>query len=541
MRQRSLLLILLPVVAGCVQAKTRAPVAPASETGPFVRVSSVERYGGQTLGTRYSASIVPNSQYDLAFKVGGYVRWLDETRGADGRMRPLQGGDRVSRGTGLAQVRQVDYVNPVLQSQSQLEQTQAQRQQAGSALRESRASRSQAKAQRSAAEADARRAGSKREEAQAQIEAAAANRKLAQSRLKEAQAGLLQARAALVAQQATLQQAQLSYDRSSALFKSNSLTKPDYDSAVADHDRAIAGVSQAEEKVSQLQAQESQAQAQIEAADASWKQARSSLAQAQAQLDGAQATIRSATAQLQATQARVESASAQVNAAQAGVGTARAQLAQNRVPLVDTTLTVPVDALIIKRLIEVGALVKPGDPAFTLADISHVKAVFGVPDVRLGEIRLGSPVTVNSDARPGRRFRGQVTSISPSADPKTRAFQVEVTIPNPNRQLDVGLIVTASFAGGNVTEERTVVPMQAIIGRADSQGGYGVYVVEGDGDSATARLRPVELGQVYGDRIQITRGGVRSNERVVVSGPGLLHDGQRVRVEPGASLDQQEQ
>ena len=56
------------------------------------------------------------------------------------------------------------------------------------------------------------------------------------------------------------------------------------------------------------------------------------------------ATIRSATAQLQASQARVESAGAQVNAATAGVGTARAQLAQNRVPLGDTTLKVSASA-----------------------------------------------------------------------------------------------------------------------------------------------------------------------------------------------------
>src|SRR6266542_5859466 len=120
MKQLLLLLILLPGVVGCVQAKGR-PLEPAAETAPFVRVSAVQRFGGETPGTRYSATIVPNSQFDLAFKVGGYIRSIAETRGADGRMRPLQGGDRVRQGTSLAQVRQVDYVNPVRQSQSQLD------------------------------------------------------------------------------------------------------------------------------------------------------------------------------------------------------------------------------------------------------------------------------------------------------------------------------------------------------------------------------------------------------------------------------------
>jgi RND family efflux transporter MFP subunit len=158
--------------------------------------------------------------------------------------------------------------------------------------------------------------------------------------------------------------------------------------------------------------------------------------------------------------------------------------------------------------------------------------VFGVPDVRLGGIRLGSPVTVTSDARPGVRLRGQVTAISPSADPKSRVFQVEVTIPNPHRQLDVGFIVTAAFAGGSVGQTKRVVPMQAIVGRTDASSGYAVYVVEGKGRNAVVRLRPVELGQVYGDRIQVAR-GLQPGELVVVSGPALLHDHQAVRVEPG--------
>jgi len=293
-------------------------------------------------------------------------------------------------------------------------------------------------------------------------------------------------------------------------------------------------VSQAEQRVAELRAQESQAQAQIDASEASWKQARSSLAEAQAQIDASGAAIRSASAQLQASQARVETAGAQVGAAAAAVGGAQAQLAQNRVPLIDATLTVPRDALIIKRLIEVGALVQPGTPAFTLADTAHVKAAFGVPDVRLRGIRLGSPVTVTSDARPGVRLRGQVTAISPSADPKSRVFQVEGTIPNPHRLLDVGLIVSADVAGRSVGQPKVVVPMQAIIGRQDAPSGYAVYVVEGEGGNAAVRLRPVELGQVYGDRIQVTQ-GLQPGERVVVSGPALLHDRQAVRVEPGTS------
>src|ERR1051325_1270418 len=59
--------------------------------------------------TRYSANIVPNAQVDLAFKSGGYVQSLRQVRGTDGRMRNVDIGDWVTKGTVLAAVRQQDY------------------------------------------------------------------------------------------------------------------------------------------------------------------------------------------------------------------------------------------------------------------------------------------------------------------------------------------------------------------------------------------------------------------------------------------------
>jgi hypothetical protein len=49
---------------------------------------------------RYSASVIPDTQVDLAFKSGGYVDSIRQVKGADGRMRDLQQGDRVSNDSG---------------------------------------------------------------------------------------------------------------------------------------------------------------------------------------------------------------------------------------------------------------------------------------------------------------------------------------------------------------------------------------------------------------------------------------------------------
>src|SRR5689334_9714984 len=75
--------------------------------------------------TRYSANIVPNAQVDLAFKSGGYVESIRQVRGTDGRMRSVDTGDWVAKGTVLAVVRQKDYADQREQARAQLARSQA--------------------------------------------------------------------------------------------------------------------------------------------------------------------------------------------------------------------------------------------------------------------------------------------------------------------------------------------------------------------------------------------------------------------------------
>jgi RND family efflux transporter MFP subunit len=78
----------------------------------------------------YSASIIPYTQVDLAFRTSGYVTEVMQVRGADGRIRDIGTGDYVEKGTVLAQVRLEDMKNQVAQAQAQLDQAVAQHTQA---------------------------------------------------------------------------------------------------------------------------------------------------------------------------------------------------------------------------------------------------------------------------------------------------------------------------------------------------------------------------------------------------------------------------
>jgi RND family efflux transporter MFP subunit len=105
--------------AGCSDEKK-----PAENPPTPVVVTPVEQYSGNE-AVNYSASLVPYTQVSLSFKSSGYVVKILQRTGADGRVRNIQQGDYVKKGTVLATVRQDDYQHTVEQYAGQVEQAKA--------------------------------------------------------------------------------------------------------------------------------------------------------------------------------------------------------------------------------------------------------------------------------------------------------------------------------------------------------------------------------------------------------------------------------
>jgi RND family efflux transporter MFP subunit len=294
-------------------------------------------------------------------------------------------------------------------------------------------------------------------------------RNQAQSQQAEAQATIQQAKSQQAEAQANFEQAKLDFDRAANLFASQSLTKSDYDAA-------------------------------------------------KARLDMAQAKVDTARAQLQ-----------QAGAKRAG---AAEQREETEIALQDSALKTPMDAVVLKRNIEVGTLVNPGMVGFVLADTSSVKAVFGVPDMVVERLKVGKALAVTTEAIPGVEFRGQITSLAPAADPSSRVFDVELTIPNQRDQLKSGMITAVSLGNEVAPVPYVSVPLTAVVRPAGSQTDYAVFIVdEQAGGKPVARLRKVSLGQVVGSSVAVTD-GLNVGDQVIVTGATLVSDGQPVRVMP---------
>jgi len=226
-----------------------------------------------------------------------------------------------------------------------------------------------------------------------------------------------------------------------------------------------------------------------------------------------------------------DTASARNDAAQARQDAAQATLQQTDLDQHDSLLRAPSDGVLLKRSIEVGSLVGAGAPGFVLADTTSVKVVFGVPDVMVAHARLGMPLSLTTEAMPDTSIVGRVTRIAPAADSQTRLFDVELAVPNPHGRLKVGMIASLSVPPSKPQPTPLVVPLTSIVHPKDDPAGYAVYVIDEHDGRSCARLRKVEVGEVYGNLIAVSR-GIQQGERVVSSGTMLLTDGASVRLVP---------
>ena len=418
-------LFALSLLVACQSKQLQKPPVP-------VKVAKVELHTADS-GARYSATIIPRTQVELAFKVDGYVEALQKVSGVDGQMRDLQEGDPIVAGAVLARVRQSEY-------QAKFKEAESQASEARSAIDASKA------------------------------------------QYQEALSAIDSSKAQLVDAEAAYQKAKLDFDRAQNLFASQSLTKANYDAAKAQLEQATAKVAAARSQVGMVQARADSAKSQIEVIDARSR--------------GAQAVVR-----------------------------------QKMIPLQDTTLKAPLNGLVLQKSVEKGSLVSPGKTGFIVADTSSVKAAFGVPDIAVPEMKLGSKLNVETETMPGTEFQGQITSVFPAADPKSRAFNVEVTIPNQKALLRPGMIVSLRVGRSEAAQAQPVVPLNAVAKSTTDPNGYAVYVVIEQGGRLIAKVRDVKLGETYGNTIAVTE-GVKEGDRVITTGVTLVRDGDAVKVIP---------
>jgi membrane fusion protein, multidrug efflux system len=198
---------------------------------------------------------------------------------------------------------------------------------------------------------------------------------------------------------------------------------------------------------------------------------------------------------------------------------AKARMDVVRAQLSDRVITAPFDGVLGLRRVSPGSLVTPGTPIATLDDISLIKLDFQVPERFLAVLERGQAVTARSGTYVDREFTGKVTSVDSRVDPVTRSLTVRAEIPNPDRLLRPGMLMSVQV----LLEPRDaiVVPEIAVV-----QVGTESFVYRVKPDDTVERAA-VKLGSRRDGKVEVTA-GLDAGSRIVVEGTVKLRDGSHV-------------
>jgi membrane fusion protein (multidrug efflux system) len=205
----------------------------------------------------------------------------------------------------------------------------------------------------------------------------------------------------------------------------------------------------------------------------------------------------------------------------AAAAAARAQAQAVTAEIGERVIRAPFAGWVSLRNISVGAIASQGTEIATISDVSTIKLDFTVPETMLASLAPGQGIVARSDAYPGEPFNGQIHTIDPVIDPTTRAVMVRARLPNPDRRLRPGMLLTVTIE--QAPRMALSVPELAVIGEGEDR---FVYTVDGDG---RARRTPVRTGTRMGGRVEIVA-GLRPGQRVVTEGVVKVADGMEIRL-----------
>ena len=172
----------------------------------------------------------------------------------------------------------------------------------------------------------------------------------------------------------------------------------------------------------------------------------------------------------------------------------------------------------------------------TIVDNSAMELVAQVAADLASGITKGSKVDFQVSTGAAASLAGEVISVSPTVDTRTRTIRLRVRIPNPDGLLKGGMYATGYVTVGGerngVAVKAQALHQEAAAG-ADSgeAGGEGKQRVVWRVRGSTAEKRVVRTGVTDGDLTEVLE-GVQIGEQIVVSSPAGLTSGAPVSIRP---------
>ncbi len=163
--------------------------------------------------------------------------------------------------------------------------------------------------------------------------------------------------------------------------------------------------------------------------------------------------------------------------------------------------------IVIERKVSQGQVAQPGDPLFTVADLSNVWVVGALPEQDANSVQLNQRVEVEVSALGGQTLTGRIVYISDTVQTETRTVPIRTEVQNPKYELKPQMLASLKLNGMYI--KQLAVPSAAVVRENDKDyvfvhlGEQRFRLTEVTLDQAAGALRPVRKGLDEGTPIVV--------------------------------------
>ena len=215
----------------------------------------------------------------------------------------------------------------------------------------------------------------------------------------------------------------------------------------------------------------------------------------------------------------------QLLTAKNNVETIQRQIATAKEQLAESNVYAQISGVADQVNIRVGETFSPQTAAMAgirIVNTSELKVVAAVPENYLGKVKVGTNLLITLPEQNNDTVRAKVNVVGKMIDPNTRAFEIEARIPSgknlkPNQ---LAMVKIQDYA----TSTAISIPINTL--QNDEKGKFVMVAVKENG-KMIARKRPVNVGELYGDRLEV-KSGLQTGDTLIVEGFQGLYDGQLV-------------
>ncbi len=211
-------------------------------------------------------------------------------------------------------------------------------------------------------------------------------------------------------------------------------------------------------------------------------------------------------------QADLGSYGTQLSQAQSNYQAARSQIDEIDAKIRDARSFAPFDGVIVKKFVEEGDTVQPGQPLLEIADMTYLQIQADVPSRLVRNLKKGMIVPAKLDVGE-RDVSARVAQIFPTADAQRHTVTVKFDLPvgTPGGP---GMYAEVVLPDSNVEAGRVpTIPDTAVIWRGSLP---AVYVVGKDGKPS---LRLIRLGGYVDGHYVSVLSGLSVGERIYATPP----------------------